>query len=57
MLGFAFVEMPSETAACSAIAALNKTRIAGRVVMVCETPQRVERRDAARMSSSLAGRR
>lgn len=57
MLGFAFVEMPNETAACSAIAALNKTRIAGRVVMVCETPQRVERRDFARMSSSPAGRR
>ncbi len=48
MLGFAFIEMPEDSAARRAIAGLNRTRIAGRVVMVCETPRRIERRLSAR---------
>ena len=57
MLGFAFVEMPDESAAHRAIEGLNRTRIAGRVVMVCETPRRVERRRSSRKSSVPAERK
>ena len=57
MLGFAFVEMPEESAAHRAIAGLNRTRIAGRVVMVCETPRRIERRLSARKPSAPINRK
>lgn len=43
-LGFAFVEMPTDSEALEAIEGLNGTRIAGRLVMVCEAPERTERR-------------
>lgn len=43
-MGFAFVEMPKDTEASEAIASLNRTRIGGRVVMVCETAGCTERR-------------
>lgn len=46
-LGFAFVEMPLESAARRAIAGLNRTRIGNRIVMVCETAPRIERRSFA----------
>ncbi len=52
MLGFAFVEMPDESAAHRAIEGLNRTRIAGRVVMVSEAPRRTERRRSARKPSA-----
>jgi len=57
MLGFAFVEMPDASAARRAIAGLNRTRITGRVVMVCETPRRTERRRSARTSSAPINRK
>ncbi len=57
MLGFAFVEMPDESAAHRAIEDLNRTRIAGRAVMVCEAPRRTERRRSARTSSAPTGRK
>jgi len=43
-LGFAFVEMSDAGQAREAVAALDRTRFNGRVIMVCETPDRVERR-------------
>jgi cold-inducible RNA-binding protein len=49
-LGFAFVEMPGDAEASEAIAGLNRTRIGGRIVTVCETPGRVERRRPAQRS-------
>ena len=44
MLGFAFVKMPDISTAHRAIAGLHRTRIDNRVVMVCETAPRIERR-------------
>lgn len=46
-LGFAFVEMPLESAARQAIAGLNRTRFGNRIVMVCDTAPRIERRSFA----------
>ena len=46
-LGFAFVEMPLESAARQAIAGINRTRFGNRIVMVCETAPRIERRSFA----------
>jgi RNA recognition motif-containing protein len=43
-LGFAFVKMNNRRAAYQATAGLNKTRIGNRIVMVCETSARLERR-------------
>jgi len=51
-LGFAFVEMPADSEASKAIAGLNSTRIAGRIVMVCEAPQRTERRHSTPRASA-----
>ncbi len=51
-LGFAFVEMPTDSEASEAIAGLNGTRIAGRIVMVCEAPERMERRRPAKRPSA-----
>ena len=51
-LGFAFVEMPTDSEASEAIAGLNGTRIAGRIVMVCEAPQRIERRHPTKRASA-----
>jgi len=51
-LGFAFVEIPTDSEASEAIAGLNGTRIAGRIVMVCEAPQRTERRHLTKRASS-----
>ena len=46
-LGFAFIEMPIESAARAAIAGLTRTRFGNRIVMVRETAPRIERRDFA----------
>lgn len=43
-LGFAFVEMPTDSEASEAIADLSGTRITDRIVIVCEAPERTERR-------------
>ena len=51
MLGFAFVKMPDRSTAYQAIAGLNRTRINNRVVMVCETAPRIERRRLANKPS------
>ncbi len=47
-LGFAFVDMPNEDEALSAISSLDRTRIRSRTVMVCETTARLERRRSMR---------
>ena len=47
-LGFAFVEMPNEDEALRAIYSLDRTRISDRIVMVCETTARLERRRSMR---------
>jgi len=46
-LGFAFTKMHDRGAAYQAIAGLNRTRIGDRIVMVCETAPRLERRRPA----------
>jgi len=51
-LGFAFVEMPNEDEALRAISSLDRTRIRDRIVMVCETTARLERRRSARNRSA-----
>ncbi len=43
-MGFALVQMPGKNQAQKAIQALNLTRMNGRTVMVCPTPDRLERR-------------
>jgi RNA recognition motif-containing protein len=50
-LGFAFVKMPDRNTAHQAIAGLNRTRIDNRIVMVCETTPRIERRRLANKPS------
>lgn len=50
-LGLAFVEMPNDDEALRAISALDRTRIRDRVVMVCETTERLERRRSPRNRS------
>lgn len=52
-LGFAFVQMPGKKQAQRAIQALNLTRMQGRTVMVCQTPERAERR-AVRRSAGVS---
>jgi len=47
-LGFAFVEMPQEDEALRAVSSLDRTRIRDRIVMVCETTARLERRRSMR---------
>ena len=47
-LGFALVQMPGKNQAQKAIQTLNRTRMNGRTVMVCQTPERVERRTVQR---------
>jgi len=47
-LGFAFVEMPQEDEALRAVSSLDRTIIRDRVVMVCETAARLERRRSMR---------
>ena len=47
-LGFAFVQMPGKHQALEAIQALNMTRVRGRTVMLCQTPDRIERRAVQR---------
>jgi RNA recognition motif-containing protein len=47
-LGFAFVQMPGKNQGLEAIQALNMTRMHGRTVMLCQTPDRVERRAVQR---------
>ncbi len=47
-LGFAFVQMPGKNQARKAIQALNLTRMNGRTVVLCQTPERAERRTAQR---------
>jgi len=44
VLGFGFVEMPEDAAAHKAIAALNRTKLGGSTLIVCETAPRIERR-------------
>lgn len=56
-LGFGFVEMPKDNEAAEAIKRLNRTRIADRIVMVCEAPQRTERRHLAKTASSHGHRK
>jgi len=43
-LGFALVQMPGKNQAQEAIQTLNRTRMNGRTVMLCQTPERAERR-------------
>jgi len=47
-LGIAFIEMPNEDEALRAISSLDRTRIRDRIVMVCETTARLERRRSSR---------
>jgi len=54
-LGFAFVEMPTDSQASEAIKGLNRSKIGDRVVMVCETPRRTERRRSTRPSAQTRG--
>ena len=51
-LGFAFVEMSTDSEASKAIASLNRKKIADRIVMVCEASERTERRHPARKTSA-----
>jgi RNA recognition motif-containing protein len=51
-LGIAFVKMNDRSAANQAIAGLNRTRIGNRIVMVCETALRIERRRSADKSTT-----
>jgi len=44
VLGFGFVEMPEDAAAHKAITALNRTKLGGSTLIVCETAPRIERR-------------
>ncbi|HPD46193.1 MAG TPA: RNA-binding protein [Anaerohalosphaeraceae bacterium] len=46
-LGFAFVSMPDDNEATRAVAALHRTRIGDRTVIVAQTQRRVERRNTA----------
>ncbi len=43
-LGFGFIEMPGHKQAAQAIRALDRKKIKSRVVMVCETKARIDRR-------------
>lgn len=43
-LGIAFIQMPDKKRAQKAVQALNMTRMNGRTVMLCQTPDRMERR-------------
>lgn len=47
-LGFGFIEMPGHKQAAQAVQTLNRMKIKGRVVMVSETKQRIERRGKVR---------
>ena len=47
-LGFAFVQMPCKNQAQKAVQTLYLTRMNGRTVMLCPTPDRVERRAVQR---------
>jgi len=51
-LGFAFVEMPADNEASKAIVSLNRKKIADRIVMVCEAPERTERRHSTQRTSA-----
>jgi len=51
-LGFAFVQMPGKNQAQAAIQALHMARVRGRTVMVCQTPERLERRAVQRTVSA-----
>ncbi len=51
-LGFAFIEMAEESAGLQAIAGLDRTRIKDRIVMVCETTPRIERRRSLKKRQS-----
>ncbi len=53
VLGFGFIEMPDSAAAHRAIAGLNRTKLKGSTIMVCETAPRVERRRFVQKQSSL----
>ncbi len=44
ILGFGFVDMPNVAEGERAIAALNQTKVKGRMIMVARTKDRVERR-------------
>lgn len=50
-LGIAFVEMPNDDEALRAISSLDRTRMRDRIVMVCETTARLERRRSTRNRS------
>lgn len=52
MLGFAFVKMLDRSSALKAVAGLHRTRINNRIVMVCETAPRIERRRLASKTSA-----
>lgn len=53
--GFAFVEMPNDEEAASAIAELNGQQAGGRTLTVNEARPRPERSNAARPASSRSG--
>ena len=52
LLGFGFIEMPDSAAAHNAIAGLNRTKLKGSTIMVCETAPRVDRRRFAQKQST-----
>jgi len=52
VLGFGFIEMPDSTAAHRAIAGLNRMKLKGAAIMVCETAPRIERRRFAQKQSA-----
>ena len=56
-LGFAFVEMARDSEASEAVEGLNRTRIRDRTVMVCETPERIERRHSTQRPPTHARRK
>jgi RNA recognition motif-containing protein len=53
-LGFALVQMSGKNQAQKAIQSLNLTRMNGRTVAVCPTPDRVERRAVQRSAGAHA---
>ncbi len=54
VLGFAFIEMPDDKQAETAIAKLNHSSLNARTLMVCQTNERRERRSKARKKETTA---
>ncbi len=54
VLGFAFIEMPEDKQAETAIKKLNYSKLNGRTIMVCQTNERRDRRSKARKKETAA---